>query len=300
MDFPGDFSDHIDPTKLHVLNISFLVDTLKKEKGGNAGNVAYSLSLLNTKSAILGVVGNDFKDYENFLKKRGIDTSCIKVIDNESTAIAFITTDKKDNQISAFYPGAMKHSEGLRIKDTPLDISFCVITPELEATMTNFALECKELKIPYLYDPGMQLPRLSNEQLLNGLDGADILVGNDYEMGIIKKRLDLSDEGLLKKAKIVITTLGEKGAVIKTKKEKIKIFPSKPKGVLDPTGAGDAFRAGFLSGYLKGLGLKTAGQIGAVCACYAIERYGTTNHKFSLREFRGRYKENYGEELKLL
>ena len=299
MNFPGKFAEHIDPTKLHILNISFLVESLKKERGGNSGNIAYSLSLLGVPSSILSNAGEDFEPYARFLRSHDIEVEDIKVIEGESTATAIIMTDKSDNQISAFYPGAMKQNINLSLKDLNSKADFAVITPDLPEAMEKFAGECKELKIPYLFDPGMQLPRLTDEQILSGIEGAEILVANDYEMGIITKRLKINEEGLMKKVKVLITTLGEKGSLIQTKDKKIEIAPAKPEEVKDPTGAGDAYRSGFLAGYLRGLDLKVCGQIGSVTSCYAVEKYGTTNHTFTIEEFGKRYKENFGEELNL-
>ena len=299
MNFPGKFAEHIDPTKLHILNISFLVESLKKERGGNSGNIAYSLSLLGVPSSILSNAGEDFEPYARFLRSHDIEVEDIKVIEGESTATAIIMTDKSDNQISAFYPGAMKQNINLSLKDLNSKADFAVITPDLPEAMEKFAGECKELKIPYLFDPGMQLPRLTDEQILSGIEGAEILVANDYEMGIITKRLKINEEGLMKKVKVLITTLGEKGSLNQTKDKKIEIAPAKPEEVKDPTGAGDAYRSGFLAGYLRGLDLKVCGQIGSVTSCYAVEKYGTTNHTFTIEEFGKRYKENFGEELNL-
>lgn len=284
MDFPGKFADHIDPGKIHILNLSFLVDTLKKQKGGTAGNIAYNLALLKVPVSILGAAGEDFGQYQDFLKKAGVDTSQIKISQENLTSQAFIITDQADNQITAFYPGAMSENSKLSINLA----DFAVISPNDPPAMVNFAKQCQVLKIPYMFDPGMQLPRLTDQDLITGINGAKILIGNDYEIGLIKKRLKNIKVGIL------ITTLGEKGSVIQTPHETIQISPAKPKDVVDPTGAGDAYRAGFLAGYLQGKDLKTSGQMGSVAACYPIEKYGTTTHRFSMEEFQTRYKENYG------
>lgn len=297
MDFPGKFADHIDPSKLHILNISFLVDSFKKERGGNSANIAYTLSLLGMETAVLSSAGDDFGPFLKFLRENNIATEDIKIVPGESTATATIMTDSADNQISAFYPGAMRQNTGLSLKNLKTAANFVVITPDVPEAMVKFARECNELKIPYLFDPGMQLPRLSDEQLKEGLEGAEILIGNDYEMGIIKKRLFLTELDLLSKVKVLITTLGERGSIIQTKNEEYSIAPVKVDVALDPTGAGDAYRAGFLAGYLKGLGLKVSGQMGSLAACYAIEKYGTTNHRFSKDEFKERYNRNFLEVL---
>lgn len=297
MDFPGKFTEHIDPSKLHILNISFLVDNLKKERGGNSANIAYTLSLLGMETSILSSAGDDFDSYAKFLTENHINVDDIKIIPGDSTATAIIMTDQSDNQISAFYPGAMRSNSNLSLKEIKNKADFVVITPDLPDAMVKFASECKELQLPYLFDPGMQLPRLTDAQLRLGIKGAEILIGNDYEMGIIKKRLFLTELDLLNEVKILITTLGANGSIIKTKNEEFTVAALKPDEALDPTGAGDGYRAGFLTGYLKGLDFKTCGQMGSVAACYAIEKYGTTNHKFSIANFIKRYDENFIEDL---
>jgi adenosine kinase len=297
MDFPGYFKDHIDPSKLHILNVSFLVESLKKLRGGTAGNIAYNLVLLKQPVSILAAAGKDFSEYEEFLKNAEVDTSGIKVFEDEFTARGNIITDKDDNQITAFYTGAMKHSSKLSTPD--IDDTFVVIAPNDPEAMLKLVRECKDSKTPYMFDPGMQLPRLSDDQIKDGITGAEILIGNDYEMGIILKRLNLKEEDLLDYSKVIITTLGKEGALVLSKEGKVKVSPAKANEVLDPTGAGDSFRAGFLKGYLNKLGLRISAQMGSVAACFTIETYGTTTHRFSVEEFKNRYKENYGEELNL-
>lgn len=297
MDFPGKFLEHIDTTKLHILNVSFLVDSLKKERGGNSANMSYTLSLLGAHASILSSAGNDFEPYAKFLKENGIECGEIKIIENDSTATAIIMTDQSDNQISAFYPGAMRQNINLTLNNLKEKADFAVITPDLPAAMVKFSTECKELSIPYMFDPGMQMPAMTNEQLKIGIEGAQILIGNDYEMGVIKKRLFMTELDLLSKVKVLITTLGERGSLVQSRTQEFPVASVKPGNVLDPTGAGDAYRAGFLAGYLRDFDLKTCGQMGSVASCYAIEKYGTTNHRFSVDEFKKRYSENFGEDI---
>lgn len=297
MDYPGRFSDHIMPDKIHQINLSFLVNNLTKQKGGTAGNISYTLALLKNPVSILAVAGADFADYEKFLQETGVDTSQIKISKNP-TSSAYIMTDTADNQITAFHPGAMNEAETLSLQDIKTDL--VVISPNNPKTMVKFAKECQSSGTDYMLDPGMQLPALNPEELKSMVNGATILIGNDYEMELLREKLALSKvEGLLEQVKILITTLGEKGSVIQTKDQTIRVDPAKPAEVLDPTGAGDAYRAGFLTGWTKGLDLKVSGQIGSLAACYAIEKYGTINHKFTIEEFCERYKSNFGTELKL-
>lgn len=299
MDFPGNFADNINPAKIHLINLSFLVETLKKERGGTAGNIAYSLALLKSPVKILASAGDDFTDYGLFLKKSGVGIDSIKIIKGESTSQAFIVTDKKDNQIAAFYPGAMNYAPQLSIKKLTSKPGLVVISPTHPGAMVNFARECQQLVIPYLYDPGMQLARLTDIDLKKGILGAQIVIGNDYEMALIRKRLKIKNQGGLPGVEITITTLGEKGALIQTLSETIQIKAVKVKNVVDPTGAGDSFRSGFLSGRIRNFDLKTCGGMGAVASAYAVENYGTSNHLYTLKQFCSRYQENYGKELKL-
>ena len=174
-----------------------------------------------------------------------------------------------------------------------------VISPTEPKAIVKFASECQELEIPYLFDPGRQLPRLTKAQLLKGINGTRVLVGNDYEIGLIEKKLGTGKRTLLKKEMILITTLAEKGSIIETRNRKVRILPAKPLNTSDPVGAGDAFRAGFMVGFLKNFDLKTCGQMGSVCAAYTVEKYGTTTHRFTKKQFCDRYKHNFNIKLKL-
>lgn len=295
MNFPGVFADNIDASKLHVLSVSFLAETLKKERGGTAGGIAYNLALLDSSPLLLATAGDDFDAYANFLKNAGVDLGHLKIMHQEATSMAMILTDQKNNQITAFHPGAMNGADSVSLRDVKGD--FCVIAPTKPEAMAKYVSECKELKIPYLYDPGMQLPRLSDEDLIAGIEEAEILIANDYEMGIIDKRLKIND--LRFKNKIRITTLGAEGSIIESEDKKIEVKSAKVEKVLDPTGAGDAYRAGFLAGYLRGLDLKTCGQMGSIASCYVVEKYGTTNHGFTIDEFCERYRQNFEEKLRI-
>ena len=297
MDFPGVFSDHIMPEKIHQLNLSFLVNNLKKQHGGTAGNIAYNLSLLRIPASIVGFAGHDFSEYKKFLQKSGVDTSKIKISKDKFSSSAFIMTDKVDNQIIGFYPGAMSDNSKLSLTNIKADLA--VISPNDTKAMLKFTKDCKELKLKYLIDPGMQLPALTVYNLKEMISDATILIGNDYEIALLKKKANLDEPTLLNQVKILITTLGAKGSIIQTKDEKIHVKAGKPKKVLDPTGAGDAYRAGFLAGYQKDFDLKTCGQMGSIASCYAVEKYGTTQHTFTIREFSKRYRENFGKGLRL-
>lgn len=299
MNFPGKFVDHIMPEKIHILNLSFLTNKLNKNFGGTAGNIAYNLSLLGQKASIWASVGKDFSPYNRFLKRSGVNTSYIKIYKKDFTSNYFAVVDKSDNQIGGFYAGAMSKDKNLSIKRVKEPIDFVIISPTTPEAMAKLAIECQEAKIPYLFDPGMQLPRLTKRQLERGIGGAQILIGNDYELGLIQKKLGVKKKKLLKGVSVLITTLAEKGSIIETKKGKIKIKSAKPEKVSDPVGAGDAYRAGFIAGFLMGFDLTTCGQMGSVCAAYTVEKYGTTTHRFTKKEFCGRFRKNFEKTLNL-
>lgn len=299
MDFPGVFGDHIMPDKIHKINLSFLLSDLKKHQGGTAGNIAYNLALLKTKTAIFAAAGNDFSEYLTFLQQAGIDTTNIQIVKDKPTASAFIMTDKADNQITGFYPGAMADSASYSLKDLQQKPHFVVISPNDPKAIIKFSQECQELTIPFIVDIGMQLPSLTGEEIKKIIQKATILIGNDYEIELLLSKTSLTQEDVFKEVRIIITTLGPSGSQIKTKEETFEIKPAKPKDVVDPTGAGDAYRAGFTSGYIKGLNLKTCGQMGSIAACYAIEKYGTQEHTFTIKEFQERYVQTFSDMLEL-
>jgi len=299
MNFPGYFKDQILPEKIHILNLSFLTEKLNKNFGGTAANIAYNLALLGEKPSILAPAGKDFREYKRFLDKSNINTQYIKVYRNDFTSNYFAIVDKSDNQIGGFYAGAMSKTVNLSLRKIEESIGFVVITPTEPKAMVKFAKECQELKIPYLFDPGMQLPRLTKNQVLDGVNGAKILIGNDYEISLLQKKIDWDKKKILSKVKIVVTTLAGKGSLIETKNKRLRVMVAKPRNISDPVGAGDAYRAGFVLGFLKGFDLKTCGQMGSVTAAYTVEKYGTTTHRFTKKQFCVRYKKNFGKELKL-
>lgn len=300
MDFPGQFSEHILPEKAHMLNVSFLVKDMHKSFGGTAGNIAYSLSLLSIRTAILGVVGEDFIPYREFLEKNEIDVSYVKQVNSFYTSSAFGITDAKDNQIWGFYSGADVLTENLSIFEVERKIDFGIIAPNNPRAMIKFAQEYKKSRIPFLFDAGMQLPHLTSADLMTGFAGAKIIIGNDYEISVMEKKTGISNlHALAQKNKIIVTTMGEKGSRLSSGKETVIVSSAKVREASDPAGAGDAYRAGLVAGYLRGFPLKTCGQMGAMTAAYTVERYGTTTHRFGLNEFAQRYRDNFKEEITL-
>ncbi|MFH1453641.1 MAG: carbohydrate kinase family protein [Armatimonadota bacterium] len=301
MDFPGHFKDHILPEKVHMLNVSFLVNSLKKLRGGCACNIAYNLSLIGEHSAIMGTAGTDFGPYKEWLESYGIDTRAIEIVEDEYTATCFVTTDLSDNQITGFYPGAMQYAHILNFKDLKhKDIKLAVISPNDPLAMCKYVRQCKELKIPYIYDPAHQIPRLSKEELLEGIDGAKCTILNDYEMQMILNKTGISEEEVPDLTDVLIITKGAEGSVIKDKTRSVDIPSAKANEVLDPTGAGDAYRAGIVKGLLNGYSYEYMGRLASVVAVYAVEKHGTTEHYFKKEEFEKRFCENFPEYKKEL
>lgn len=299
MDFPGKFSDHIMPDKIHMLNVSFLVEQMRKGFGGTAGNIAYSLSLLGIRTELMGIVGSDFDSYREFLEKNEIGTTYIKTVNNYFTSTAFGITDSRDNQIWSFYAGADSLSESCSVFSIDGKIDFGVIAPHNPRAMLKYAREYQKMKIPYLFDPGMQLPWLEGTDLKESFAGAKIIIGNDYEVSVMEKKTAMKLNSLAKSGKIIITTLGDKGSRVVSKDESIDIETAKVRNTSDPAGAGDAYRSGFLAGYLRRYPLKTCGQMGSIASCYTVEKYGTTTHFYTVDQFARRYKENFDEEITL-
>lgn len=295
MDFPGSYEEHILPDKIKTLSVSFLVQNLNKNFGGTAGNIAYTLVKLKSPAAVLGSVGkNDSDAYISHFNKLGINTRHLQIIDNEYTATAYIMTDKNNCQITGFYQGAMKKDVLLSLDDVKKNIGFAVISPTEVVAMEQFIKHAKKRKIPYLFSPGQRISALSKNQLIAGIADTEILIGNDYEIYLILEKAGMTKNQLRKTTKIVITTLGEKGSLIESSDQRISVGVAKPAKVVDPTGAGDAYIAGFIAGYTRQLHLQICGQLGAVAATYAIEQYGTQNHTFTMKEFNDRYKESFG------
>jgi adenosine kinase len=295
MVFPGRFRDHILPDKMHVLSVSFLVDSLTRLRGGTGANICFNLGLLGERPFLVGTVGEDFAEYQAWLEKHGVDCRTVKVITGDHTASCFINTDLQDNQITAFYPGAMAHAASISLKESGVTTNdLVVIAPNDPVAMNRYAAECASGGIPYLYDPSMQLPRLERADLEKGCRGARILAGNDYEFGMMAEKLAISETDLRKIAPITVMTKGEAGALITVGNEEFEIPPAKPKAVLDPTGAGDAFRAGFILGMAQGLPWPVVGRLAALSGVYAIEHKGPQSHSYKIEDFVERYQENFG------
>jgi adenosine kinase len=298
MDFPGRFKEHILPDKVHMLSVSFLVDNLKKVRGGCAANIAYNLALLGERPKMVATVGDDFAEYRAWLEERGVDTSGTRVIEGDFTASCFITTDLDDNQITGFYTGAMKAAGSVSLLDMLAAGDAVIISPNDPGAMVNYPKECRERGAAWVYDPGQQIVRLSGEDLLDGVSGARCVIGNDYEMAMIQEKTGRDAEALLELSETVVVTRGEQGSTIMTRDGQVDIPAAKARRVLDPTGAGDAYRAGLLRGLVRGNAPEQYGRVAALAAVYAVEEYGTQAHTYTPAEFAQRYRDAFGEDLK--
>jgi adenosine kinase len=278
MDFPGHFKDHILPDKVHILSVSFQVSNLKRMRGGAGANIAYNLALLGERPQLLGAVGDDFGDYRDWLESHGVDTAPVRVVPGEFTASAFITTDEDDNQITGFYPGAMAGSGSLSLHDVAGKPDLVIVSPDSPDAMSRYPGECREMGVPLVYSPGQQIVSLTAEQLRDGIVGARCLIGNDYEMEMIREKTGLTNGAILELADTVITTFGERGSSIATHDRTFGIDAVKPPRVADPTGAGDAYVAAVAYGLAHGEDPETFGRKAAALASAAVAEYGTQSH----------------------
>ncbi len=293
MVFHDKFKNHILPEKVHILNVSFLVPIMRREYGGCAGNIAYNLMLLGEQPMTMATVGHDFEPYTQWLGQQGISREYIKVLDSSYTGQAYITTDEEGNQITAFHPGAMSFSH-LNSVPTDSDISIGIVSPDGKEGMQLHAAQFKELDIPFIFDPGQGMPMFSGEELLAFLEQATWVTLNDYESELMQERTGLTLEQMAARVDALIITLGGKGSKIYTQGQCIDIPAAKPKQVLDPTGCGDAYRAGLLYGLMNDLDWETTGRIASLIGAIKIEHNGTQNHFFNMDDFQQRYFENFG------
>jgi adenosine kinase len=297
MDFPGAFSDHILPEHIHNINLSFIVNKFFKRRGGTAGNVSYTLGLLQTPHTLFSYAGSDFDEYETAFRNIGIDTSHVKIDKTQYTATAFAMADKKQNQIWGYFNGAAGNNEKLQLKSIAKKTDLVLIGPQGVEGSMSLVKQAIKLGIPYMFDPGFILTQVKNNDLELGLTHAKYIIGNDYEIKLITDRIKTWEKIFVDKG--VITTLGENGAEIVAKGKKIRIKPVKVTQVASTTGAGDAWRGGFLAGLERGFDLQTAGEMGAVAGSFAVEHHGTQEQTYTKSLFTKRYKDAYNKTLVL-
>ena len=297
MDYPGLFAEHILADKAHSINLSFSVEKLSVEFGGTAGNVAYSLALLGEQPEIISTAGNDFSQYKTHLRLCGIDATTVHEIPNESTAAAFILTDQGDNQIAAFHFGAGSHAYDALVETEGRALA--IVSAGSVADMAALPEQYRRSGVRFLYDPGQAIPSLTPEALKGGMQGAHVVFTSDYEMSLITKKTGLDERAMLEHAENLIITYGGDGSRLLSRDGETKIPAVSKTQVVDPTGAGDAYRAGFIKGLILALPLVSCARLGSAVAAYAVEVYGTQAHKFTPQELAERYRGAYGEQLTL-
>ena len=296
MSFPDEFSRHILPDQIEKLSVSFLVDSMRRERGGTAGNISYNLALLDQPALLMATVGQDAPEYIAGLRNRGVDTSGVLQLPNEFTASFFVSTDQINNQIALFYTGAMARAGRISFAEQDYQlIKLAIISPNDPTAMVKYARECQDLQIPYIYDPSQQIPRLAPEELVSGIEGAAVLMVNDYEFEMIKNKTGLSNSAIKKMVGTVIITQGKEGSIVLTEDREIDIPPAVPQRIAEPTGAGDAYRAGIISGMMRGYSWDVTGRLGSIVAVFVLEQHGTQRHTFTRQLVASRYRELYGD-----
>jgi adenosine kinase len=299
MTFPGLFKEQILPERLESISLSFLVETMSRQRGGVAPNIAYTMALLGARPRVMATVGEDFEEYRAWLDSKGVDTSLMKVIPGVFTASFFATTDRSNAQIASFYPGAMGYAGSQSLKDLPSKPELVLVSPNEPGAMTKFAAESRDLEIPYLYDPSQQVLRLNGKELARDMEGAYLLFCNDYEFGLISKKTGWSLDQVLGHVQILVITRGKDGADLYTSDDTVHI-PTVPEDeIVDPTGVGDAFRGGFLAGYSRGFDWKLCGEIGSLAAVYCLEQNGPQSHAYTRDEFATRFRKHFDDGGKL-
>ena len=298
MVFHDKFKNHIMPDQIHILNVSFLVPTMRKEFGGCAGNISYNLKLLGAEVIPMATVGQDFTPYAEWLINNDITQKAIKLLENNYTGQAFITTDEDDNQITAFHPGAMGESHQNHVSDVS-GIEIGIVSPDGKEGMIQHAQEFADANIPFLFDPGQGLPMFDADELKAFINQATWLAVNDYESKLIQDKTGWSLKKISKKVEAIFVTKGHIGSVIYHDGSTINIPVCKANNPADPTGCGDAYRAGLLYGLVNDLDLKTTGQIASLLGAIKVEKNGTQNHKFSKLEFEKRYFSQFNQQISL-
>jgi adenosine kinase len=293
MSFPGKFTEHFLPEHFSRVSLSFLVDSMDKRRGGCAPNIAYTLALLGERPRLMATAGQDFGDYRRWLEAAGIDTTLVKDVPDKFTASFFCSTDTANNQIASFYTGAMAHAGELSFRTAgPVDLA--IISPNDPGAMTQYADECRTLGIGFIYDPGQQCARMSGEELMHGLSGAEIVICNDYELELLRQKTRLDDAGILARAKALVVTRGEHGSSVIRSSGRVDVPAVTPDRIADPTGVGDAYRGGFMKGLAAGAADVVCARLGSVAATFALEHLGGTSHAYTWQEFKARYEQHFG------
>ena len=292
--FPDRFKAHILPDKLHTLNVSFLVPEMRREFGGCAANIAYSLKLLGDRGIAMATAGEDFPPYRDRMIAQGLSVAHIKAVDGTFTAQAFITTDLDDNQITAFHPGAMQFAHLNKVNDAQPGVALGIVAPDGRQAMIDHAAQFAAASIPFIFDPGQGMPMFNGDELKAFIRQASWIALNDYEWGMLQQKTGLTVAEVAAQVEALVITLGAEGSMIYTGGQTLKIPCAKPKNVVDPTGCGDAYRAGLIHGLLHDLDWERVGRTASLMGALKIEMRGPQNHHFTRAEFDQRYRENFG------
>ena len=293
MSFPGSFVEHFLPDHLSRVSLSFLVDSMDKRRGGCAPNIAYTLALLGERPLLMATAGQDFGEYREWLEAAGVDTSHVKQVEGKFTASFFCSTDRHNNQIASFYTGAMANAGELSFRSVR-DCDLAIVSPNDPGAMLQYAEECRVLGIRFIFDPGQQCARMTGDELRDGLQGAHVLICNDYELELIREKTGYDEEALLKHCRALVVTRGEHGCSIHADGGRVDVPAVEPTRIVDPTGVGDAYRGGFMKGLALGADWELCGRLGSVAATYALEHMGGQSHAYTWDEFKARYEEHFG------
>lgn len=300
MNMPGHFKDHILPDKIHAINVSFIMESFRKDFGGTGGNMAYSLGLLQTPVLLVGSAGHDFDKYRERLSQNPlIDLSGVTVYPDQVCAQGFVMTDKDDNQVWGFYEGAMKEEVHINLQSMLTANDFLIVGPTNPVAMMQFVRNAIDSRVTYMFDPAFNIAHFSDEDMKLAIENCHILIGNDYEIEMIRRKVKIPETEFFSMNRTVVTTFGAEGSEIRQGNIQHKIAVPHVDKVLDPTGAGDGYRAGYVAAHIRGADLETCGRVASLSAAYAVENYGTQNQRYTMEEFAARYKENYGTILSM-
>jgi adenosine kinase len=300
MTFPGRFLEHFLPDRLHRISVSFLVDEMRRVRGGCAPNIAYGLAQFGDRPKIVASAGRDAADYRDWLAEQGVDVSALRIHEDVFTASFFVSTDRDQNQIASFYAGAMGRAGDLPLFDGGGAPSWVIVSPNAPEAMVRYPRDCRAAGVPFLYDPSQQVARLSGEELREGLAGAAVLICNDYEIGIVSQKTGFSEDALLAEVGALIVTHGADGSTIRTAEERRQIPSARLRGeAVDPTGVGDAYRGALLAGMLRGFPWELSGRVASVAAVYCLEALGPQPPRFVPADFLARFRENFGDALEI-
>ena len=295
LQFPDRFKSHILPDKIHILNVSFLVPDMRREFGGCAANIAYNLMLLGDRGVPMATAGDDFEPYAKRMAALGLAVDHIKVVEGTFTAQAFITTDLDDNQITAFHPGAMQHAHLNRVLDAGPGIALGIVAPDGRQAMIEHAAQFAAAGIPFIFDPGQGMPMFGAEELKTFIAQARWVTVNDYEWGLLQQKTGLTVSQVTAQVEALVVTRGAEGSVIYTNGRTLQVPCARPNAVVDPTGCGDAYRAGLIHGLLQGLDWETTGRMASLMGAIKVESRGPQNHRITPTEFARRFEDNFGK-----